>query len=284
MSVQKEYEKKFEIEEYEILILVEAPCSGAECIGNMLVPSVDFLASIDLRTGQLFHEKGRLEWIIEKEDNHNGWGREFKKYGIYRITVRKGIPQEIKKDIHPDLIPYLLPHAFNKYLLIDIVEENVLNGKLQELKEHYAKPVSIENEVGTFVLNREFSWFEGAINWNGEDAIAYLETDVGSDDTARLAMKVLKKIMNNLAGYDAEYRAFAAQKLTSLANEWMEDAGLEDVKEITEDAFAKRMGIREIRISPSKEVSVFYDDDNMFWGHAIEIMIGSDGKIISADI
>lgn len=25
MSVQKEYEKKFEIEEYEILILVEAP-------------------------------------------------------------------------------------------------------------------------------------------------------------------------------------------------------------------------------------------------------------------
>ena len=26
---------------------------------------VDFLASIDLRTGQFFHEKGRVEWLIK---------------------------------------------------------------------------------------------------------------------------------------------------------------------------------------------------------------------------
>lgn len=64
MSVRMEYENKFEIEEYEMLILVESPCYGAECIEGVLIPSVDFLASIDLRTGQLFHEKGDRKSVV----------------------------------------------------------------------------------------------------------------------------------------------------------------------------------------------------------------------------
>ena len=61
MSVQTDFEKEFETEEYEMLILVQASCGGAACIKDMLKPSVDFLASIDLRNGQFFHEKGRVE-------------------------------------------------------------------------------------------------------------------------------------------------------------------------------------------------------------------------------
>ena len=66
MSVQTDFEKEFETEEYEMLILVQASCGGAVCIKDMLKPSVDFLASIDLRNGQFFHEKGRVEWLIKK--------------------------------------------------------------------------------------------------------------------------------------------------------------------------------------------------------------------------
>lgn len=54
MSVQTDFEKEFETEEYEMLILVQASCGGAACIKDMLKPSVDFLASIDLRNGQFF--------------------------------------------------------------------------------------------------------------------------------------------------------------------------------------------------------------------------------------
>ena len=68
MSVQTDFEKEFETEEYEILISVQASCGGAVSIKDMLKPSVDFLASIDLRNGQFFHEKGCVEWLI-KEDN-----------------------------------------------------------------------------------------------------------------------------------------------------------------------------------------------------------------------
>ena len=43
----------------------------------MLKPSVDFLASIDLRNGQFFHEKGRVEWLIKEDNKRKGWGYDF---------------------------------------------------------------------------------------------------------------------------------------------------------------------------------------------------------------
>ena len=36
MSVQTDFEKEFETEEYEMLILVQASCGGAVCIKDML--------------------------------------------------------------------------------------------------------------------------------------------------------------------------------------------------------------------------------------------------------
>lgn len=109
MSVQTDFEKEFETEEYEMLILVQASCKGAAIIKDMLKPSVDFLASIDLRTGQFFHEKGRIEWLIKNDNKRNGWGYEFEQFGIYRVAVRKCIPQKLQ--------PYQLHYMNNRYML-----------------------------------------------------------------------------------------------------------------------------------------------------------------------
>ena len=192
MSVQTDFEKEFETEEYEMLILVQASCGGAVCIKDMLKPSVDFLASIDLRNGQFFHEKGRVEWLIKKDNKRKGWGYDFEQFGIYRVVVRKCIPQKLQ--------PYQLHYMNNRYMLIRVLEENASNEKLEALKEHYSKPISTENELGTFVLDREFSWFEGSINWNGVEANVYLETDEEDGDTAEQAMAVLKSVIENIAG------------------------------------------------------------------------------------
>lgn len=61
---------------------------------------------------------------------------------------------------------------------------------MEALKEYYFQPISIENELGSFVLDREFSWFEGIVNWNGVKVNAYLETDEEDGNTAKQAMKV----------------------------------------------------------------------------------------------
>lgn len=67
-------------------------------------------------------------------------------------------------------------------------------------------------------------------------------------------------------------RKFAAKKLTALANDWLtEDEESKDTKPITEDEFAKRITLSEISITPSGSFTAFYDDDDMFWGHAVEI-------------
>ena len=167
MSVQTDFEKEFETEEYEMLILVQASCKGAAIIKDMLKPSVDFLASIDLRTGQFFHEKGRIEWLIKNDNKRNGWGYEFEQFGIYRVAVRKCIPKKLQ--------PYQVQYINNRYMLINVLEEHASNEKLEALKEYYVKPISMENELGSFVLDREFSWFEGIVNWNGVEGKCIFE-------------------------------------------------------------------------------------------------------------
>ncbi len=269
MSVQTDFEKGFETEEYEMLILVQSSCKGAANIEDMLKPSVDFFASIDLRTGQVFHEKGRLEWLIKNDNKRIGWGYEFEQLGIYRVTVRKCIPQ--------DQTPYMN----NRYMLINVLEENASNKKLEALKAYYAKPVSIENELGSFALDRDFSWFEGIVNWNGVEANVYLETDEEDGDTAKQAMKVLKRVVDN---NDTKYREYAAEELTELANDWMEASDEIDTEEITKEIFMQRMEMSEIMVSSNGSLSLFYNDDDMFWGHVIEIKVDSSGKIISAYI
>ena len=277
MSVQTDFEKEFETEEYEMLILVQSSCKGAVNIKDMLKPIVDFLASIDLRTGQFFHEKGRVEWLIKNDNKRNGWGYKFEQFGIYRVTVRKCIPQK--------LLPYQLQQYMNnRYMLINVLEENASNEKLEALKEYYSKPISIENELGSFALDRGFSWFEGIVNWNGVEVNAYLETDEEDGDTAKQAMKVLKKVLDNIVENDTKYREFAAQELTELANEWMDASDEIDAEEITKEIFMKRMEMSEITVSSDGSLSLFYNDDDMFWGHAIEIEVKPNGEIISANI
>ncbi len=76
---------------------------------------------------------------------------------------------------------------------------------------------------------------------------------------------------------------FAAEQLTELANDWLADR--EDFDEdneydendennndeslITKETFAERIWIGEIVIFPNGDYEVYYNDDDMFWGHVI---------------
>lgn len=276
MSVTIDFEKEFETEEYEMLILVQASCKGAACIEDMLKPSVNFLASIDLRTNQLSRKKGRIEWLIKNDNNRKEWGYEFDQFGIYRVAIRKCIPQKLNPN-QPEYIN-------NRYMLINVLEKNASNEQLELLKDQYSKPISIKNKLGSFILNRDFSWFEGIIDWNGTEANVYLETDEEDGDTAEQAMKVLNELVDNIVANDTKYREFAAQELTELANKWLDDSDEIDAEEITRELFKKRMEISEITVSLDGSLNLFYNDDDMFWGHTIEIYVEQNGDIISANI
>lgn len=274
----KEFEKRFSEEVVELLVLTKEGVGGAAIDGDMLRPSLEFIASVNVKTGQLSREKGRLEWMIKNTPGRVGWGYNFVQFGIYHIKARKNIPVKLE--------PYMSKTVNNCYMVVEVLKENVSEPRLEEIKECLSKPVVIEEEgLGEFELNRQFSFFEGDIQWLGATCSVYLETDEEDGDTARQAMEVLKKLHSDLKRWDDSFRRFAAEKLTDLANDWLqEEEGDETPAAITKEAFADRLEISELSISPDGDITIYYNDDDMFWGHAVEVDANISGELSDAEI
>lgn len=271
----KDFESGFVTEETEITVLLKDSSNGAAVLGDWLRPSVNFLASIDNDTGEMIKEEGRLEWMIKKDPDRKGWGYDFEQYGIYRLLVRKCIPRKLESFESATLN--------NCYMIVKVLEENVQNDKLLEYKEYLSKPVEIDTPYGKFVLDRSMSWFEGEIELNGLDFTAFLETDEDNGETAELALKVFLKTAENFEDFDRKNKEFAADNLLDLAHEWQESDEGEN-EPLTREQFIEAIGVSEWTVTPYGNMTLYYYDGDIFWGHAIEINIEEDGTIEDADI
>ena len=271
----QDFESGFVTEETEITVLLKDSSNGAAVLGDWLRPSVNFLASIDNDTGEMIKEEGRLEWMIKKDPDRKGWGYDFEQYGIYRLLVRKCIPRKLESFESATLN--------NCYMIVKVLEENVQNDKLLEYKEYLSKPVEIDTPYGKFVLDRSMSWFEGEIELNGLDFTAFLETDEDNGETAELALKVFLKTAENFEDFDRKNKEFAADNLLDLAHEWQESDEGEN-EPLTREQFIEAIGVSEWTVTPYGNMTLYYYDGDIFWGHAIEINIDEDGNIEDADI
>lgn len=271
----KDFESDFVTEETEITVLLKDSSNGAAVLGDWLRPSVNFLASIDNDTGEIIKEEGRLEWMIKKDPDRKGWGYDFEQYGIYRLLVRKCIPRKLESFESATLN--------NCYMIVKVLEENVQNDKLLEYKEYLSKPVEIDTPYGKFVLDRSMSWFEGEIELNGLDFTAFLETDEDNGETAELALKVFLKTAENFEDFDRKNKEFAADNLLDLAHEWQESDEGEN-EPLTREQFIEAIGVSEWTVTPYGNMTLYYYDGDIFWGHAIEINIDENGTIEDADI
>ena len=271
----KDFESGFVTEETEITVLLKDSSNGAAVLGDWLRPSVNFLASIDNDTGEMIKEEGRLEWLIKKDPDRKGWGYDFEQYGIYKLLVRKCIPRKLESFESATLN--------NCYMIVKVLEENVQNDKLLEYKEYLSKPVEIDTPYGKFVLDRSMSWFEGEIELNGLDFTAFLETDEDNGETAELALKVFLKTAENFEDFDRKNKEFAADNLIDLAHEWQESDEGEN-EPLTREQFIEAIGVSEWTVTPYGNMTLYYYDGDIFWGHAIEINIDEDGTIEDADI
>ena len=59
-----------------------------------------------------------------------------------------------------------------------------------------------------------------------------------------------------------------------LANYWLDN---DDQDPITSDVFAKRITMGELAFRNDGSIEVYYDDDDIFWGHCIIAHIDADG-------
>lgn len=269
-----EFKQRFITDETELLFLTVETVNGAAVIDDgVLSPSIEFVASVNLNTGEFSKKKGRLEWLISDEKERNGWEYNFNKFNIYHIRCRKNIPIELGQ--------YQSKTLNNCYMVTELIDDGLTDSKLEKLKEKYLKPVYIEDpEIGKLTLNMELSCFEGNIDWLEYSCSVLIETDRDGGKTAKKSFAHLKTLHSDIAAWDDKFRKFASAKLIETINEWSVNN-----EEITEEKFADIIYISELSISPRGEITAYYiEDKDLFGGHAIEILADIKGKLEYADL
>lgn len=248
---------RFSPESKEILALTQeyGGCgrAGSSTLCEMTFPT---LGIIDLSSGQLCTDACQLCWqLTETERQTKEQIFDLQSLSIYRLRVRESLPTS------------QLPQG-RSLCVVEVLERDCQDPQLTQLLTAYQTPVLLEVcGCSPLVLDKSLHLFCGEGKWAGKDCLIYLEAD--ASQTADAARNTLQSLLTDDTDWDQKARRFAASVLTECANDWQDDEA-EDSSDITEDEFAARISIREISIcSQDGAFELYYDDDDLFWGHVI---------------
>ena len=267
------YYQKYESEEQEVLVLIQ------RCLGAGYYKEGNFWDMTAISLGMVFPDgscvirEGRVEWPLTEEETKGeyGWGR-LARGQICRLKLRRMKPSAVPE--------HTTPEKFNAWLLVEVLEPAVSCPELEAYWEEYQKPVELNDEVlGKLTLNRELDWLEGEIPWGDGRMSLSLEIDTDDTETWDKARAFARKLATDAAHWDSELRHFAAKELTELANDWQSsDEENENAPELTEEDFMRRIQPESLVLSWDGNLVAYYDDDDLFFGHVIEISgIESEG-------
>ena len=258
---QEEWECAFEEDAREILVLL-AGGAGAGKRNGFWDVSHYFIAYVDCQTGALHTGDGRIVYPVSDEEHDAGGILDrFRREAVYRLKARKKIPHEVPEGVTDS--------SQNQFLIVEVLEEDPPCPALEEVLAEYRRPVVVTDEVlGELTLDKDLDTFEGEILWCGEQIFLVLEVDAADEDTWADARRAMKVMLAEQDRWDLDMRTSAARELTELACEWRESAD-EEVPEITEESFARRIELRTIAMDADGSFSAYFDDDDMFFGHCV---------------
>ena len=258
---QEEWECTFEEDAREILVLL-AGGAGAGKRNGFWDVSHYFIAYVDCQTGALHTGDGRIVYpVSDAEHDAGGILDRFRREAVYRLKARKKIPHKVPEGVTAS--------SQNEFLIVEVLEEDAPCPALEEVLAEYRRPVVVTDEVlGELTLDKDLDMFEGEVPWCGEQICLSLEVDAADEDTWADARRAMKVMLAEQDRWDRDMRASAARELTDLACEWRKSAD-EEVPEITEESFARRIELRSIAMDADGSFSAYFDDDDMFFGHCV---------------
>ena len=220
------------------------------------------LAAVNLSTNEIIAKRCYLSWPLSDREYEEGeYAKRFEKGSIYRVKARDwcGTPTQDR-------------HLY----VTEVLADRVASPVLEQIWADYTKPILLEDDVlGTLVLDREFSVFNGNCQWMGSSVCFSLSIDINKRGTWTRAVNVMRQLVSEQVSWDASLKQMAANKLTAQANEWLADNDQTDrkpqIEPITEDEFAQRILLTEFTVSPGGRFTAWYEDDDMFWGHVITV-------------
>lgn len=271
----EDFYERYEDEEHEAIVLIENVLGAGKC-NNYWSMTATTLGMVFCENAKKDFRKGRLEWPVtdEERNSEKGWNR-LRKGQICRIKVRKLCEKQLPQAVKAEEI--------NAWCLTEVLELKTECLTLEQLWAEYIKPIEIKNDVlGILTLNKELDMFEGKITLDEEEILLYLEVDAQDCSSWNSAAANAAAFVSDWENKDRQMRAFAAGKLTELANEWQEDD--DNAGDITEDIFAERISVSELSFTSDGDFTAYYNDDDMFWGHAVEICGNMENGFESANI
>ena len=273
---QEEWECTFEEDAREILVLL-AGGAGAGKRNGFWDVSHYFIAYVDCQTGALHTGDGRIVYPVSDEEHDAGGILDrFRREGLYRLKARKKIPHEVPEGVTAS--------SRNEFLIVEVLEEDAPCPALDEVLAEYRRPVVVTDEVlGELALDKDYDTFEGEILWRGEQICLSLEVDAANEGTWADARRAMKVMLAEEDRWDRDMRASAARELTELACEWRESAD-EEVPEITEESFARRIELRSIAMDADGSFSAYFDDDDMFFGHCVVVYGTLEGGVVKVNM
>lgn len=278
MSQEREsFEKRFDTIEKEVLVLTEGGISSANWGTNKLwQASVTVLAVVDVVTGKLTEKKCNLSWQMTKTENDNGQVFDIHGETIYRLRVQESLPF---LSIGNEEIP-----RGNTLWVRAVLESDCSEVRLEKILAEFRKPVMLQLGTGEeLLLDKSLGLFAGKGHWNEEECFINMDVDEDGAITAKNALETWRQLIANSKEWDDKARKFAAEELTDSANDWAQDEN-ENAEEITKEDFAKRLVISEVCVSTDGNFEIFYDDDDMFWGHVVIVSGNIETGIEDADM
>lgn len=248
-----------------ITVLVGDRTGGGGKVGGAVLwtASADVLAYVD-EHGTAVMSEGRLSWLATDEQRGT-WIHGLEPLTQYVMHVRRETSD-----------PSTSSHRF---ALDDVVEAGVHLTALDERLERWLAPVTLTTDAGEFELERSMGFFSGWLTWCGNEVSALLDVDEGSMDgseTCTNSMARLAECCADAENTDARWRAFAAATLTERAEEWRDQSEEAGRSPITAQTFAERIRLTQLCIAADGSMAVYFDDDDMFLGHAVAVEISPD--------
>lgn len=261
------FEEKFDSTIKEVTVLTEAGTgAGRGGKDKMWTAHVTVLAMINTETDELMEGKRRLTWLMTDEQCNSKekiFGLEAE--SIYRLKVQESLA--FTNPFNKEVIP-----QGARYLVREVVERNCSDSRLEEIRKKYQLPVTLHPKgCSELLLDKSLGMFSGDGVWNGCECTVHFDIDHEGAENAKEALLTWDRLQADCDEWDRKARSYAAKELVDTANDWLLDGAEEDeeVEEITEEVFAKRMVLSEICISIEGDFEIYYDDDDMFWGHVI---------------
>ena len=245
------FAQQFEPEEFTILAVTGANGFGGGKAGDdkLWTASIELTAWMEENGGEVHHQSARLVTLADDTLLEYLRTRVPKDF-ILKIKVRQA-------------------RAGSRFQLIGLPEPG-FDPDLKTILDEQKKPVSHYIEaLGTFTLNRTVNWFEANVDWLGAEIALNFDQE---EDMAGCA-QTAKALMADQAGWDGRIRTYAAQQLLELANDWAQDGAQEDEEPqaVTQEQFVERMDLESIQVSEDGGFTFWFNDGDLFWGHAIRV-------------